>query len=89
MIITVENKFGITNEQINIPFMVNNVPIGIVTNATDGEITVLIWDRFVGIEKEYETSKNILDTNTKSKITAICVGDKLSDNAKMNMFGIS
>jgi hypothetical protein len=26
MIITVENKFGITNEQINIPFMVNNVP---------------------------------------------------------------
>jgi len=85
MNLTIENKFGLTNEQINIPFMVNSVPIGVITNVTDLEINILIWERFIGVEKEFD---NILDVNTKSKVTAICIGDKLSDSVKMNMFGL-
>lgn len=48
---------------VNIPVLVNNVPIGFVSEVTKERVTCYLWDRFVGKEQighnMYTTEQNI------------------------------
>ncbi len=45
-----ENKLYLTEKQIDCPFMIEETPIGIITEVNANNFTVEVWDRFIGIE---------------------------------------
>lgn len=47
-----ESKFYITGSQcmVNHPFIVNNIPIGVITEATEDHVKCKIFGRYIGTE---------------------------------------
>ncbi|MFA7150441.1 MAG: hypothetical protein WC067_05445 [Candidatus Methanomethylophilaceae archaeon] len=45
-----ENKYEFTEAQVNIPFMLENTPIGIVYDVTKDIFTIQIFDKYIGLE---------------------------------------
>lgn len=84
MKIILENTFGIGKDQINIPLVVEDIPMGVVTDVTDENIYILLWDRFITVD----TSMNF-DKPEDSKITAIQIKHKMSALETINPFGYS
>ena len=68
-----ENIYGVTEESINAPFIVDGVPMGIITEANEQTFTILIWDRFIGVESKYKTSvvNEIVVKDIKKSVVAI------------------
>jgi hypothetical protein len=60
MVAKFENKYNMTKDQINIPFLIEEKPIGMITNVTESEITVYIFDRNIGFEVENKTNPKIV-----------------------------
>lgn len=81
MKIELENIFGINEDQINIPFIVEDVPVGVVTDVTDKMITVLLWDRFVTVDKSIS-----FDSPSDNKVVAIHIKHKMSSTEMINSF---
>jgi hypothetical protein len=50
MKVVFENKYEFTEAQVNIPFMLDNTPIGIVYEVTEDIFTVQIFDKYIGLE---------------------------------------
>lgn len=50
MKVVFENIFEFTEAQVNIPFMLESTPIGIVYEVTQDTFTVQIFDEFIGLE---------------------------------------
>ena len=50
-----ENLYGVTEESINPPFIVQGIPMGIITESNEKTFSVLIWDRFIGAETQSVT----------------------------------
>jgi hypothetical protein len=49
---TFKNTLHVPVGTKNIPFMIEQTPIGIVTDTTDEDIFVEIWDKYVGWEMQ-------------------------------------
>jgi hypothetical protein len=60
VIVKFENKYNMTKEQINIPFLIEENPIGMITNVTKSEITVNIFDKFIGFEVKNKMNSQII-----------------------------
>jgi len=45
-----ENKFEFTEDQLNIPFMINEILIGFVSEINNDTFTVNIFDKHIGCE---------------------------------------
>jgi hypothetical protein len=67
VIVKFENKYNITEDQINIPFLIEENPIGVITNVTESEITVNIFDRYVGFELNNKVNPQIVTMYLSSK----------------------
>ena len=44
------NTLHLNKTAVNVPFMIEQTPIGIVTEVNEETYTVEIWDKFVGCE---------------------------------------
>lgn len=83
MKIILENTFGISKDQINIPLIVEDIPMGVVTDVTDDNIYVLLWDRFLTVDNAMNS-----DEPKDSKITAIRIQHKMSDSDMLNSWAL-
>ena len=45
-----DNNGSYGQSAVNIPVLVNNKPIGFVSEVTEERITCYLWDRFVDVE---------------------------------------
>lgn len=80
MKLILENIFGLNRNQINIPFVVEDVPMGVVTDVTEEKVSVLLWDKYVTVDKTVDFK------NSNNEITAIHIKHKMSDNDMINSF---
>lgn len=46
-----ENKFNLTRKSLELPFMSGDLIIGIISEVKDDTFTVLLFDKFIGVEK--------------------------------------
>lgn len=83
MKIILENTFGISKDQINIPLIIEDIPMGVVTDVTDDNIYVLLWDRFLTVDNAMNS-----DESKDSKITAIRIQHKMSDSDILNSWAL-
>ena len=67
MIVKFENKYNMTEDQINIPFLIEENPIGMITDVTESEITVNIFDKFIGFEVKNKANSQIVAMYLSSK----------------------
>lgn len=67
MVVIFENVYNLTEDQIDIPFLIKEVPIGVVEKVTSSEITVNIFDKFIGFE---------IVSIDNPQVTAIYLSDK-------------
>lgn len=82
MKIKLENIFGITKEQINIPLIIEEIPMGVVTDVTNEEVTVLLWDRFITMDSDINFN------NKEEKITAIHIKREFSSSQALNSWAM-
>lgn len=45
-----ENKFNLTKNESDIPFLSGDMPVGVVSEINDDTFTVSIFDRYIGFE---------------------------------------
>jgi len=45
-----ENRHHLTEESLNMPFMIEESPVGIITEVNEETFTVHIFDRNIGVE---------------------------------------
>jgi len=63
-----ENKYEFTEAQVNIPFMLENTPIGIVYEVTKDTFTVQIFDKYIGLEIR-NNNADVIYLSTKEQIS--------------------
>lgn len=67
MFVKFENQYNLTEDQVSIPFLVKETPIGVITKVTPLEVTINVFDKFIGFE---------ISSTENPKLDAIYLSDK-------------
>lgn len=79
MLVKFDNKYNLTENQVGIPFMIKESPIGVISKVTSSDITVNVFDKFIGFE---------IESVNNPQVIAIYLSDKEQNSYEETMMNI-